>query len=182
MTLFHRTILVLSFVCVASPAFTRDKPHVPTIDDLLNIDAIGGAHISPNGKWVAYSVTHTDFKKDAFLTHLWIADPASGRKYQLTRGDKSAGDAAWSPDSTWLAFTSGRAGDKSQLFAIPPDGGLCVSFFSTTCWLKSPLRPPPGLRKGASDSGPITAPHHVRQVPESDPGFGAAEDQAVWSK
>jgi dipeptidyl aminopeptidase/acylaminoacyl peptidase len=127
MTSFCRTIFVLvAFVCVASPAFAEDKPHVPTIDDLLNIDLIGGARISPNGKWVAYSVTHSDLKKDAFVTHLWIADSAGGRKYQLTRGDKSAGAAVWSPDSTWLAFTSSRAGDKSQIFAIPPDGGEAV--------------------------------------------------------
>jgi dipeptidyl aminopeptidase/acylaminoacyl peptidase len=127
MTLFRHTILVLvALVFVASSASAKDKPRVPTIDDLLNIDSIGGVRISPNGKWVAYSVTHSDFKKNAFLTHLWIAHPASGRKYQLTRGDKSTGNMAWSPDSTWLAFTSDRTGDKSQIFAIPPDGGEAV--------------------------------------------------------
>src|SRR5215471_8297069 len=116
MTLFRRTILVLvALAFVASPASAENKPRVPTVDDLLNIDSVGGARISPNGKWVAYLVTHSDLKKDAFVTHLWIADAAGGRKYQLTRGDKSAGDFAWSPDSTWLAFTSSRAGDKSQI-------------------------------------------------------------------
>src|SRR5262249_52022621 len=87
MTLFRRTILVLvALVFVGSPASAQDSPRVPTIDDLLNIDSVGGVRISPNGKWVAYTVTHSDFKKDAFLTHLWIAEPASGRNYQLTRG------------------------------------------------------------------------------------------------
>ena len=33
---------------------------------------------------------------------------------------------AWSSDSSWLAFTSNRAGDKNQIFAIPPDGGEAV--------------------------------------------------------
>ncbi len=127
MTLFRRTIVALvALAFVAAPASATDKRRVPSIDDLLNIDSVGGARISPNGKWVAYSVTHSDFKKDAFLTHLWIAEPASGRRYQLTRGDKSAGNMAWSPDSAWLAFTSNRAGDKNQIFAIPPDGGEAV--------------------------------------------------------
>jgi dipeptidyl aminopeptidase/acylaminoacyl peptidase len=127
MILFRRTILVLvAFAFVVSLASAKDKPRVPTVDDLLNIDSIGGVRISPNGKWVAYSVTHTDFKKDAFVIHVWIADSAGGRKYQLTRGDKSVGDAVWSPDSTWLTFTSNRAGDKNQIFAIPPDGGEAV--------------------------------------------------------
>jgi dipeptidyl aminopeptidase/acylaminoacyl peptidase len=127
MTLLRRTIFVLvAFAFVASPAFGEDKRRIPTVDDLLNIDSVGGVRISPNGKWVAYSVTHSDFKKDAFVTHLWIADPANGRKYQLTRGDKSIADVAWSPDSTWLAFSSNRAGDKSQIYVMPPDGGEAV--------------------------------------------------------
>jgi dipeptidyl aminopeptidase/acylaminoacyl peptidase len=124
--LLHTTLVLVALALIASPAPSKDKPHVPTLDDLLNIDTIGASRISPNGKLVAYSVTHTDFKKDAFVTHLWIADLASGRKYQLTRGDKSDLDAAWSPDSAWLAFTSDRAGDKTQIFAIPPDGGEAV--------------------------------------------------------
>jgi dipeptidyl aminopeptidase/acylaminoacyl peptidase len=127
MTLFRRAILLLvGLAFVASPASAKDKPHVPTIDELLNIDSLGGVHIAPNGKWVAYSVTHSDFKKDAFLTQLWIADSAGGRTYQLTRGDKSAGHLAWSPDSTWLGYTSDRTGEKSQIFVIRPDGGEAV--------------------------------------------------------
>ncbi len=127
MILFRRTLLVLVAVAlVASPTFAKDKPRVPTIDDLLNIDSVGSVQISPNGRWVAYSMTHCDFKKDTFLSHLWIADSANGRKFQLTRGDKPAGNAAWSPDSAWLAFTSNRTGDKSQIFAISPDGGEAV--------------------------------------------------------
>jgi len=127
MILFRSTILALVAVAIVTfPASAKGKLRIPTIDDLLNIDSIGAVHISPNGKWVVYSVTHSDFKKDAFHQHFWIADPASGRKYQLTRGDKSAGNAVWSPDSSWLAFTSNRAGDKSQIFAIPPDGGEAV--------------------------------------------------------
>jgi hypothetical protein len=56
MTLFRHTILVaLALALAASPASAADERRVPTIDDLLNIDSVGGVRISPNGKWVAYS-------------------------------------------------------------------------------------------------------------------------------
>jgi dipeptidyl aminopeptidase/acylaminoacyl peptidase len=138
MRLSRRTILVLvALPLIVSTASGTDQRRLPTIDDLLNIDAIGSVRISPNGKWVGYSVTHSDLKKDAFVTHIWIADPASGRRYQLTRGDKSGGDVAWSPDSTWLTFTSNRTGDKSQIFAIPPDGGEAVQLTKAETGVKS---------------------------------------------
>jgi hypothetical protein len=71
MRLFRRTIVVLvAFALVAAPAAAKDQARVPTIDDLLHIDAVGSVRISPNGKWVSYAVTHSDFKKDAFVTHL----------------------------------------------------------------------------------------------------------------
>ena len=128
MTLFQRIIcfIILSAALGASPAVAADKGRVPTIDELIGIRFIAGAAISPDGKWVAYSVTEADFKTDAFIDHLWVGDAVSGRKYQLTRGPKSAGNIAWSSDCQWIGFTSNRVGDKNQIFAIPPDGGEAV--------------------------------------------------------
>ena len=118
-------VLALGLASAAAPAADPAR-RVPTVDDLLHLKSIGGARISPDGTRVVYGVTHADFKQDAFVTHLWLADAATGRTAQLTRGDKSAGSPAWSPDGRWVAFTSDRAGDKTQVFAIPPDGGEAV--------------------------------------------------------
>ncbi|MBL8191877.1 MAG: S9 family peptidase [Acidobacteria bacterium] len=96
---------------------------VPTVDDLINVKTAGGAQISPDGKYVAYSVGETDWKQDAFVTQLWLVNVATGKSLQLTRGDKSSGNPQWSPDGAWLAFTSNRIGDKNQIFVIHPDGG-----------------------------------------------------------
>ena len=105
------------------PGIAASQTRVPTVDDLLAVKTLGGAQISPDGKWVAYTVTQSDFKQNAFVTHVWLADAQTGRSIQLTRGDKSASGPQWSPDGEWLAFTSTRVGDKSQIFALHPDGG-----------------------------------------------------------
>jgi dipeptidyl aminopeptidase/acylaminoacyl peptidase len=99
---------------------------VPTIDDLLTLKSAGGPQISPDGTRVVYTVTETDFAQDAFVSQVWLADVKSGRAVQLTRGDKSSAGARWSPDGRWIAFTSPRAGDRSQVFVISPDGGEAI--------------------------------------------------------
>src|SRR5437870_13503599 len=97
--------------------------HVPTVDDLLTIKSVGGTQISPDGKWIAYTVSYGDFKQDAFITQIWLVASDSGKGFQLTRGEKSSTNPKWSPDGQWLAFLSNRLEDKNQVFVINPLGG-----------------------------------------------------------
>jgi dipeptidyl aminopeptidase/acylaminoacyl peptidase len=103
----------------AQPAAT----HTPTITELLSLQTIGGASISPDGRYVAYTRTSTDFDADAFVTQIWLADTQTSRVAQLTRGAASASDLRWSPDSRWISFISSRHEKTAQIFAIRADGG-----------------------------------------------------------
>jgi len=116
-------LFVLSLTVLANAQSGR---HVPTIDELLTLKAVGSVQISPDAKWIAYTVGYGDVKTDSFMTQLWLADVKSGRIFQVTRGDKSASNPRWSPDGSWLAFTSNRIEDKNQIFAIDPLGGEAV--------------------------------------------------------
>lgn len=120
------TLAIILLAAVALRAGAENTRHVPTIDELLTLRTIGGAQISPDGKWVAYTVTSGDFKQDAFITQIWVAEVGSGRTFQLTRGDKSSTNPRWSPDGAWLTFVSNRLEDKNQIFAINPAGGEAV--------------------------------------------------------
>src|SRR4029077_5631818 len=48
-----------------------------------------------------------------------IADVATGKSFQLTRGKKSIEGFEWSPDSRWLAFVT----EREQSAIVPPDPG-----------------------------------------------------------
>lgn len=99
------------------------QSRIPKLDELLMLKTVGGTQISPDGKWVAYMVSHGDFKQDAFVTQIWLANTDTGKSVQLTRGDRSSTAPRWSPDGQWLAFLSNRFEDKNQIFLIDPSGG-----------------------------------------------------------
>src|ERR1043165_7342619 len=113
-----RRASVAAFACAA--AFAAGS--TPTIEDSLNMKSVSGAQISPDGRYVAYSVQQANWEENDFVSQIWIAVPASGERYQLTSGKKSAGNPAWSPDSRRLAFVSDRDG-KRQVYVISPSGG-----------------------------------------------------------
>jgi dipeptidyl aminopeptidase/acylaminoacyl peptidase len=113
--------LVLATAAVALRANAQTR--VPTLDDLLTLKTVTGTQISPDGKQVAYTVGYGDFKQDAFITQIWLADSTSAKSFQLTRGEKSSTNPRWSPDGKWLAFLSNRVEDKNQIFVIDPTGG-----------------------------------------------------------
>lgn len=112
-------LLLCAPLAVAQPPLA---PRVPTIDELVELGSVGAATISPDGRWVAYEESTTDWERDAFVSQLFVADTRSGSLTQLTRGKESVGDLEWSPDSRWITFVRSVEG-KGQVHAIRPDGG-----------------------------------------------------------
>jgi dipeptidyl aminopeptidase/acylaminoacyl peptidase len=119
--MIKRALPLLALLLFVSAALAQSR--VPTLDDLVTLKSVGGTQISPDGKWVAYTVNYGDFKQDAFITQIWLANTDTGKTFQLTRGDKSSTAPRWSPDGQSLAFLSNRVEDKNQIFVIDPTGG-----------------------------------------------------------
>ena len=94
----------------------------PTVDQILSLKRAGSPEISPDGRWVAYTVRETNWDDNAYETEIWLADAATGAARQLTNAKKSSQSPAWSPDGSKLAFVSDRT-DKRQIYLISPRGG-----------------------------------------------------------
>src|ERR1700693_3653305 len=93
-----------------------------TIDQGLSLKIAENPRISPDGRFVAYEVREADWEENSFEKQIWIANTATGERYQLTRGKKSSSSPRWSPESTRLGFLSDRDG-KDQIYLIHPAGG-----------------------------------------------------------
>jgi len=94
----------------------------PTVDQILSIDRAGAPEISPDGRYVAYTVRTANWDDNAYDTQIWLADTRGGAPRQLTNSKKSSMSPAWSPDGSRLAFVSDRT-DKRQIYVINPLGG-----------------------------------------------------------
>jgi dipeptidyl aminopeptidase/acylaminoacyl peptidase len=116
-------ILALALTLTTASAQTSGK--TPTIDDLINLKRAGSPALSPDGKWVAYTLRETNWDDNLYKTEIWIADTQMGAVRQLTNSmspAKSSSAPAWSPDGKRLAFTSDRS-EKRQIYLIDLNGG-----------------------------------------------------------
>jgi dipeptidyl aminopeptidase/acylaminoacyl peptidase len=95
--------------------------HAMTFDDLLAMHRVAEAELSPDGKWMAYTVATPDLNENRNATNLWMAPVAGGEALQLTRTGKDS-SPKWSPDGKAIAFLSARSGD-SQVYLLSMDGG-----------------------------------------------------------
>jgi dipeptidyl aminopeptidase/acylaminoacyl peptidase len=86
---------------------------------LWTMKRVGAPAVSPNGKWVVFSVLEPSYEPDKEVSDLWLV-PADGsaapRRITNTRAPESG--AAWSPDSRSIAFASRREGDDSEQIYI----------------------------------------------------------------
>jgi len=99
----------------------EEAKHPITFADMIGMHRVAEAQVSPDGKWVAYTVTTPDMEANRGASNIWMVETAGGAELQLTRSGHDS-SPVWSPDGKVLAFLSSRSGD-SQLYLLSMDGG-----------------------------------------------------------
>src|SRR5216683_701390 len=95
--------------------------HAITFDDMIRLHRISEAHVSPDGKWVAYTVSTPDMDANRGVSNIWVAPTAGGTAMQLTQSGHDT-SPVWPPDGKTLAFLSSRSGE-SQVYLLSMEGG-----------------------------------------------------------
>jgi dipeptidyl aminopeptidase/acylaminoacyl peptidase len=118
-----RVRFLLTLTLTASTVAAGDAKPM-TVDDLWAVRRVGAPVLSPDGRFVAYTVTAYDMAEDRGNADIWISPLALGPPRQLTTNRASDTSPAWSPDGTRIVFVSRREGDGAkQLYLIRVDGG-----------------------------------------------------------
>lgn len=128
---------------------------VPTLEQSIAMKSAGDPQISPDGRYIAYTVTSADWKENEFRTQIRLVHTATGEDLALTASTKkSSTSPEWSPDSKRLAFLSDREGGKNQIYLISPAGGEAIPLTSMETGVSAFHWSPDGKRIAFTSTGP----------------------------
>ena len=92
--------------------------------DIYRLPSISDAQLSPDGKWVSYTLTTIDSANDKRNADIWMISWDGSQDIQLTNSPEGESRARWSPDGKYISFLSSRQGAKgSQLWLMDRRGG-----------------------------------------------------------
>jgi len=126
---------------VAAHAQTPEKRAI-TFQDLISLHRLSEPQLSPDAKWIAYTVSTPEFEANHSVRDIWLVPTAGGEPRQLTRGGSDT-RPRWSPDGQKLAFISARSGTP-QIYWIALAGGEATRLTSLSTGADNELWSPDG--------------------------------------
>ena len=85
-----------------------------TLDDHSRIVSVGDPQRSPDGQWVAYTVSTIDAEKDRRNADIWMVKWDGSEQLQLTSSPDNETAPRWSPDNKYLAFVASRGTEEEK--------------------------------------------------------------------
>jgi dipeptidyl aminopeptidase/acylaminoacyl peptidase len=118
-------VFFVSFFLAAASVLGQEARPL-RVDDIFELKTVRDPRISPEGDWVAFTVSTLDAETDTTRTGIHMVPFAGGEAVRLTAGDKGDTHPRWSPDGRYLAFLSARDDTGAQVWLLDRRGGEAV--------------------------------------------------------
>jgi dipeptidyl aminopeptidase/acylaminoacyl peptidase len=121
----HFALILAALITLVLPAQSQAQAkRALNVDDIFSVQDVRDPQRSPDGLWVAYTVTRAIKDTDKNDTDIWMVKWDGTEQVQLTSTPDSESRPRWSPDNKYLAFVSSRQGaKKAQVWLLPRGGG-----------------------------------------------------------
>lgn len=91
--------------------------------DIYRLQTMSDANISPDGQWVAYTVSTIDSAKDKRNSDIWMQSWDGKQTVQLTNSPDNESAPRWSNDGKYISFLAVRPAGNSQVWLLDRRGG-----------------------------------------------------------
>ena len=116
-------LLVLALSGSITLSQQSPAPRPIGVDDLFDFHEAHDPQISPDGQFIAYTISSTSLKDDKSEQRIYMLPTAGGDAIALTAEGNSSEHPRWSPDGKFLAFLSERNKGKTQVYLLNRLGG-----------------------------------------------------------
>ena len=112
---------ILILALTANAAHAQTGPHPFSVHDMLAMDRLSDAQVSPDGAQVAFTVRVTDLEANKGRSDVWMAAVDGTKVTRLTTSEANDSNARWGANGV-LYFLSTRSG-SSQIWRLNTSGG-----------------------------------------------------------
>jgi dipeptidyl aminopeptidase/acylaminoacyl peptidase len=153
-----KRFLVSVILLLLMPLFLVSQERVLMPEDIVRIQNVQSANISPDGDKIVFVLqrhrTPADGPGSPF-NDIWMIDRADGEPRRFTWSARNDYAPAWSPDGQWIGFLSNRDG-APQVYRIPVNGGEAEKITNTSGGVRSFQWSPDGTQIAYTSQDPVS--------------------------
>lgn len=133
-------LLLAALLTLATPAFAQEagapasSGRAFTPGDWYRVTNLSSPAMSPDGRWVAFTVTTVEEEENARHSEIWMVATAGGEPVRLTSPGTESSNPRWSHDGAFLLFTSRREGGEGSTWVLRMDRAPSGEAFQMKDW------------------------------------------------
>lgn len=117
--------LSIALLLLSLPGWAADNSKkIPAFDDVLALKSASSTQLSPDGKYVLFTIRECDWEENKYISQVWLLNVETKEKRQMTFSKEGSSNPAWKPGSHYFGFLSARDKDNiTQVYEMYALGG-----------------------------------------------------------